>query len=185
MRRYLIIGSILLVLILIGFGLYFLFGREDTVPTPPGGTDFPIVDPSQGGTIPVTKVNDQNGAGVVVRDFLTNGTTVEDPANKGTYYLAGETGYCYPDGTCVRGAPATDFNIVYFPEDDSFVIALLSEPLGAARVAAEQFMLETLGISEAQLCILNYYVSTDSYVNPQFAGKNLGFSFCEGATRLP
>jgi len=49
----------------------------------------------------------------------------------------------------------------------------------------EQFMLKTLGISQQQLCALNYSVGVTRYVNEQYTAKNLGFSFCPGAVVLP
>lgn len=126
-----------------------------------------------------------DGTSITVQDFIDNGTAAEDRANPGNYYLAGGNGVCSDNGTCVEGAPATDFAVVYFSEDDSFIISLTQEPLGDARRHAEQFLMQTLGISEASMCALNYYLSTDGYVSTQYAGTNLGFSFCEGATQLP
>lgn len=125
------------------------------------------------------------GGTVATNDFINNGTTVPDTENPGNYYLAGSVGYCLSDGTCPSGAPASDFKVVYFSKEQAFAIGLTKEPIGQARQDAEQFMLSTLGISKADLCNLNYYIGTDNEVNPTYAGKNLGFSFCPGSVPLP
>ncbi len=157
----------------------------------------PVHPPSQT-TLPEAGPNNTNttaGAGtmtvkaklgpVVVTDFIHNGLTGPDTQNPGTYYLAGSPGYCLSDGTCPHGASATEFNITYDTKAQFFTIALVAEPLGTIRGKAERFLLNTLGISETQLCTLNYYVGTVSALNEQFAGRNLGFSFCPNATVLP
>jgi len=46
-------------------------------------------------------------------------------------------------------------------------------------------LLQQLGISEQDACRLRYSVSVPFSVNPLYSGKNLGFSFCPGATPLP
>jgi hypothetical protein len=125
------------------------------------------------------------GTPIAVRDFLKATTTTEDPQNKGTYYLAGSLGYCLPDGSCPSGAPADDFKVVYYAGPQSFTIALTKEPIGLARTDAEAFLEQSLGVGQDQLCALSYYVGTDVHVNAFYAGKNLGFSFCPGATALP
>ncbi|MDE1919618.1 MAG: hypothetical protein KGH56_02855 [Patescibacteria group bacterium] len=127
----------------------------------------------------------QDGSAVVVNDFIHNNMTIPDAANAGRYLLAGNLGYCLSDQRQCQAAPAENFNVYYNSAIQSFAIALTKEPIGQARAVMEQFLLSTLGITQQQLCSLNYLVSVPSYVNPQFSGKNLGFSFCPGATPLP
>jgi hypothetical protein len=152
-------------------------------------TNFPASTNNAGNSINITGktivLATASGQNVETRDFVSNGVTTEDPQNKGSYYLAGSIGYCMPDGTCPHGAEATDFHVVYYKDQNAFIIPLLSEPLGTARKNAEQFMLRTLGVSEQQLCSLNYQVLTTSYISANYAGQNLGFSFCPGAVQLP
>lgn len=123
--------------------------------------------------------------GIETNDFIHNGTTVQDAENPGQYYLAGSIGYCTPDGVCPTGAPSDEYHIVYFSQDRYFVIALLQEPLGKARLDAEQFLQNTLGINKTAMCAMKYYLSTQADTNANYAGKNLLFSFCPGATPLP
>jgi hypothetical protein len=125
------------------------------------------------------------GTPIVTKSFIANGVTSPDVENPGTYYLAGSPGYCLKDGTCPSGAPESNFIVTYDAPNQFFTIALTKEPLGAARIAAEQFLMSTLGVSQTQLCSINYYIGTVNAVNAIYAGKNLGFSFCPGATVLP
>ncbi len=127
----------------------------------------------------------ENGNTVMANDFIHNGVTKEDPQNTGNYYLAGSIGYCLSDGSCPSGATSTEYHIVYFSQDQSFIISLISEPIGQARIDAEEFLLKTLGLNQQQLCKLKYNVLTTSSVNSEYAGENLGFSFCPGAVALP
>jgi hypothetical protein len=116
-------------------------------------------------------ITSQSGSPIVTNDFIHNGVTTADPSNAGNYYLT--------------GASTNGYAIGYRTPAEFFTIALEKEPLGQTRVAAESFLLAALGISQSQLCSLNYYVGTDVQTNSFYAGKNLGFSFCPGATVLP
>lgn len=125
------------------------------------------------------------GKAIITKDFIHNGETIADVMNPGSYQLAGSLGYCLANGTCPGGATSTDFNISYNGTTQFFNIVLLKEPLSLSRNAAEQFLGTLLGISNDQLCSLKYFVGTPYYVNSFYSGKNLGFSFCPGATVLP
>lgn len=190
MKRTLIIALAALLVIGLFATAYVLITAkrsQTTVPDSAAPTSFPSSGSSGVVSNPGSTVNviGSDGSSIAVQNFVDNGTTIEDSANPGNYYLAGGNGVCTDDGNCIEGAPATDFAIVYFSEDNSFILSLTQEPLGDARRHAEQFLMQTLGISQASMCALNYYLSTDGYVSMQYAGTNLGFSFCEGATQLP
>jgi hypothetical protein len=129
-------------------------------------------------------IRTRSGATIMVPDFINNGVTVPQEGRPGIYHLAGSRGYCPPDSACPSGAPTTDFIVTYDSARQFFTIALTNEPLGTVRKEAEQFLLTTLGINEAQLCDLHYYLGTDIELNATFAGKNLGFSFCPGSVTL-
>lgn len=158
------------------------------------------VTPSSNNTTSVTSTNNnatsstnsgatmqiliRNGKSLVVKDFVHNGETAPDKVNPGYFYLAGSIGYCLGDGTCPSGYKTDDFSITYHNTDGHFNITLLKEPLAKSRSEAEVFMLDRLGISEALLCNTNYWIGTTELVNALYAGKNLGFDFCPGATGL-
>lgn len=153
-------------------------GTEPTRPL------FPSSGTNSGTAVATRPVPTQTGGTLTTRDFINNGTTIEDPSNPGAYYLAGSPGYC-PEGTNCPDELGQGFIVTYFPEDGSFIVALTEEPLREARERAERFLLSTLGISSAELCSLNAYVTTDAYTNERFAGASLGFSICSNAVQLP
>ncbi len=126
-----------------------------------------------------------SGGTIVTNDFIHNGVTIPDAANSGRYLLAGNLGYCITDSQKCQAGAVTNFNVFYDSTAGSFTIALLKEPLGQVRLEAEQFLMQTLGITQEDMCRLNYYVGTTAHVNPYYDSKNLGFSFCPGATVLP
>lgn len=115
-------------------------------------------------------------------DFMKDPATVKDSSNTGYYYLGYHTSQGASDTTAVNDPP---YVITYIDATKYFNIAILQEPIGPVRAAAEQYLLAHLGISEQQMCQLNYMVSVPDRVNSQFSSINLGFSFCPGATLLP
>lgn len=125
------------------------------------------------------------GGTLAVKDFIHNGETVADMNTPGSYVLAGSLGYCLSDGTCPHGATSTQFAISYTAQTQSFNIMLLKAPLGVARKAAEQFLVNRLGVAGQKLCELHYFIGTSYQVSTTYTAKNLGFSFCPGATALP
>ena len=72
-----------------------------------------------------------------------------------------------------------DFDIVYFPKGDEFLISILSSPFYPKRLEAEKKLLETLGISEKDACKLDVSITTPAFVNQNEAGINYGLSFCK------
>jgi hypothetical protein len=193
MKIRLIISVIILVLIC-GIILFFITGskKQSINSQTTSAIGFPVSTSTSNSasssnipTIQNQSIPLRDGSTANTKDFIHNGTTIEDPANQGTYYLAGSSGACNKDGSCPTAGTNKDYNILYYPAQNSFNIGIATEPLGPVRLEAEQYLMNALGISEQQMCELNYYVGTTVYVNPQYAGKNLGFSFCPGATALP
>jgi len=190
MKWYLIIGSAIVV---IGGVLALLFSgspKEDTATIPAPGLPMASSTTSTGGVSglsmePTVSFATPGGAVATVKNFIRNGETVPDVQNPGSYVLAGSVGYCLADGTCPSGASTTDFNISYNEQTHFFNIVLLKEPLGTVRLAAEQFLTDRLGLTGQEACNLNYFVGTPYWVNEAYDDKNLGFSFCPGATTLP
>lgn len=115
-------------------------------------------------------------------NFMTDPVTVKDPINPGYYYLGYHSYEGVPDPTATATPP---YVIEYIASTQYFNIALLQEPIGEERGEAEQYLMAHLGIPQNQMCQLNYTISVPDRVNSQYAGKNLGFSFCPGATVLP
>lgn len=186
-----IAGSVLLFLTaVIGVGAYFFIAgtREPAITEQvPVGIYFPSSGgtsggDSQGGTRSLTLAT---GKQIVVKDFLANGVTFADPANIGSYFLAGKLEYCLENGVC-PDTKTPNFSIMYLEADQSFSVSLNDEPLKSSRISAERYMMSALGISEEEMCNLTYALGTTVSVNETYGSiTNLGFSFCEGAVPLP
>jgi len=183
----------LFALVLIGFIAFWIFvgfGSKSAMTGPGGGS---VTFPSSG-NVPVSASNNlgqqqssitvigSGGVAIPTRDFLRASTTGEYP-NAGYYYLGYHTaGAGVVDPTATNNPP---YLIEYIKATQYFNIELLKEPIGETRSAAEQFLISNLSISQDQMCQLNYMVSVPDRVNSRYAGRNLGFSFCPGATKLP
>lgn len=191
MKWYVLIGvGVIVVVVIIAF---FVFsGEPELVPVVQTAPGLPVAGSvpqgtgtsgsSATGTLSFTT---RSGVVVTVKDFIHNGETVTDVQNPGSYVLAGSLGYCLADGTCPRGAVTEEFSISYSEKTHLFNIVLLTEPLGEIRHKTEQFLVGRLGLTEQQLCSLDYTVGAPYWVNEAYDSKNLGFSFCPGATKLP
>lgn len=156
-----------------------LSGSTTYVPTPGSATS------SSSGSTKTMAVGALDGGTVITNNFIHNGVTLSDASNKGRYLLSGNLGYCISDPKKCQAGTQTDFNIFYDSTYGSFTIGLLNEPLGQVRFSAEQSLMNTLGITQKDMCRLNYYVGTTYLVNTAYSDRNLGFSFCPGATTLP
>jgi hypothetical protein len=192
MKNPLIIGSMVLAVAVV-IGGFLLFKIATLSPTttpppatggisnttnPPGSTNVPPSGNNQGGTTttqpPLTVVGVSDSQ-VLVKDFKKDTSTVTSPNLPGHYFLAGGLN---PSAT---HAP---YSIMYVDADQSFNISLWTEPIGDVRKQAEQDLLNRLGIGEQDACFLRYSVLVPYSVSPLYSGKNLGFSFCPGATQL-
>ncbi len=122
------------------------------------------------------------GGTIQANNFINDPTTAKDPINQGYYYLGYHVNEGISDPTATDNPP---YIIEYISATQYFNIALLQEPIGWVREEAQQYLMAHLAITQTQLCRLNYMVSVPDRVNSQFSGKNLGFSFCPGATVLP
>lgn len=182
--NYALWGAIVLgVIVIAGLVIYLLMpAKPKPVVQPPSlpgaGTNTP-----QGSTSATTyTVPISSGLSVATKDFLHDPATVSDPNNPGYYYLGyhQSTG---PEDTTATDAPP--YVIEYIAQTHYFNIGLYQEPIGQARHDAEQYLLNTLGISQDAACALKYMVSVPDKVNSYYSGENLGFSFCPGAVQLP
>jgi len=154
---------------------------------PTGGTTVPGSGggaPGSGGSVVNTgaaiSINGQGGATIQVNNFIKDPATKKDTINPG-HYLLGTS----PSGNELTSTTtASAYSIQYIDSDQSFTIELLQEPIAGARSQAEQYLMTELGISQTDMCKLNYTLGAPWWVNQIYAGKNLGFSFCPGAAPL-
>lgn len=133
---------------------------------------------AQGGTI---AVRSYNGGVLQVKDFKSDPVTVKDPINTGHYYIGPHPYEGVPDPTVSDNPP---YIIEYIDADGSFTISLRVEPLAKTRLQVEKVLKEHLGLTEEQMCQLKFTMSVPNSVNSFYAGTDLGFSFCPGATPL-
>ncbi len=172
-----ILGLALITLLFAGSYLYVTW-TEPAPPEPVAGEPFPTLRDDQ------IALPTSLGEEVAANDFLNDGETKPDPANDGVYYLAGTIGYC-ADGLPCETVETADFTVKYDDNAKAFAVGIATEPIGEVRRRAEEFLAKKLGLTEDQMCALNYYVGTTYWVNETYAGVNLGWSYCPGATPLP
>ena len=140
--------------------------NNTTVVGTTGGTN--IVVPTTGGSTATT-------------NFLNDPAVVKDSINPGHYFIGPHPYIGIADSTATE---SPTYIIEYIQSDNSFTIGLLTEPIATTREDAERELTKVLGLGKDQMCQLNYMVSVPSRVNAIYSGKNLGFSFCPGATTL-
>jgi len=195
MKQGLIIAIGIGVVLLAGIGLFVLLQSSHTTPSPSSGTtgvntgtsggqnSTTVVTPGSGGTstspgqtqTSTISVASANGGSVQVNDFRNDPLTATTSNIPDHYFISGGLD---PNTT---GAP---YSIMYVNSDQSFTVSLWVEPIADTRHLAEQDLLQRLGISQQDACNLRYTVLVPYSVSPVYAGKNLGFSFCPGATKL-
>ncbi len=180
-----IISLIIVVLLAVGVGLFFWMSAPSNPQTPSNGTNtnglpnvpFPSNTSQNAPTGPMLTVQAIIGDPIVVQDFTKDVRTVTTSNIPGHYFIAGGI------DAYANNSPYSTF---YVTKDTSFTITILQQPLGSNRILAEQELMSKLGISQAAMCRLRYFVSVPKDVDATYAAKgNLGFSFCPGATQLP
>lgn len=173
------IGIIVLGAVLIVF--YFVFAPAPSSQTPAasGSTQLPVAGQTgaQGsfaGAASFT-VAGAGGNPIATLDFLHAPATNEDQKNQGLYHLNPPPG----------ASGASSYDVTYEASTQYFNISLLAEPIGQTRSLMERDLMAKLGVTEDQMCQLNYMVSVPYWVNEFYSGESLGFSFCPGAIALP
>ncbi len=183
-KTFIIVGVLGVIGVLFGVAVW-LTGSHKSAPTSPSSTQnvgLPVA-PAVQQTTTVTVITASSSEGwVQTVDFIHDPTTVKDSNNAGYYYLGYHTKQSTSDQTATTTPP---YLITYISATNYFNISLLQEPIGPVREEAEQYLMARLGITQEQMCQLDYMVSVPDRVNTQFSGRNLGFSFCPGATVLP
>lgn len=171
-RRTITIALVIIAIVAAGIAFLLLRNPSPSPSNPDTGSENPFGGSggNAGGGQPGLTVVQKDGTSVNVPDF----TKTDQPPIAGP-----DTGYQ------VSGSNASSFQILYFPNQSYFLVSLFSEPLGQTRLAAEAALRSKLGLSDSQLCALNIEVHTDAETNETYSGRDLGLSFCPGATALP
>jgi len=176
MKRFLIIFSILIALVVVGV-LIFIFVSKPSTPEPTNQSQqedpFGVVtgSGSNSGMVPLKL---DTGAIVYTQPFVPE----EQPDWAG------------PSGYQVAGTNESAFLITYIEPDAygsqaQFLINLQEEPLGQNRKDAESALRNSLRLTDSQICELDVQVWTAPGVSDVYSGRNLGLSFCDGSVKLP
>lgn len=175
-KTFIVVIAAIVLLVGVGFVVFFSRGPSSTDDIAQSDTvGFPI---AQNATAPVTpEKNLQQPLNLPTNDFLTSPDTYQDPVNAGYYSLGNPINQA--------ATSTTPYLIMYIESTRFFTIELVQEPIGEARTQAELYLEQRLGLSPSDLCKLNYTLSVPVSVSQEYAGRNLGFSFCPGATVLP
>lgn len=166
MKKLLLLIAIVILVVFAVMGIWAYLTRTNDVMEQEPPVTFPLEGPG-------SVRNEQQP-----RSILDFPDTKEDPENPGYYYLRYQT---FGDDA-VQEPP---YLIAYIAETQYFNIVLRTEPIGEVRKAVEDFLLQRLELTEDEMCRLNYTVAVPAFVNSEFSGTNLGFSFCPGAVPLP
>jgi hypothetical protein len=182
MNKFVIISGVVALIVLMAVAYVLISPEEDDGNFQTNGTtSFPIGSNGGGNGTSAAEtklIQTATGKNITVRNFIANDTTVTDPHNPGYYYLGNHFPF---DGSAQADPP---FTITYIESTQFFNIGIYAEPLGEVRKQAEQYLKNQLGISEEDMCTLNYSLSTTVHVNPYYGGTSLGFSFCKGSAAL-
>ena len=76
------------------------------------------------------------------------------------------------------------FTIVYYPNEKTFSINVLANPLQQSRSAAEAALLKDLGIDQGQACKLTVTTFVPFDVDQNASGRDYGLSFCPSGQPL-
>lgn len=179
MKTRIILIALVLLLIVGALAFFFMRPKEVTGPAPEPGNPFAnaVSEPSSPIVAPTT-----------LRETpLQNGTSVQipDPTR-----IPQEEGHTPAQGYVIAGGYDQSFRIIFYPAvpggKDRFLVAINREPLSASRSEAEASLRAYTGLTNPALCqLVDIQVWVNKDVNVQYAGRDIGLSFCEGAERLP
>lgn len=183
MNKKILIGALVCLILLLLFLIATTLFKQSEPSSPGSGGVFPTTTPVTTATTTTATLSipSAQGTAIVVRNFLVDPRTVADPVNSGYYYLGNHAPF---DGSTSTISAQMRYSILYIAQTGHFTITLLKEPLAQSRREAEVYLQDALGLSQEELCSLQYQLSVPNFVNTYFAGDSLGFSFCPGAIPL-
>lgn len=168
MKKLIILIVAVVLVIGIGITAWSLTHNSKNAPVQQSPVEFPT-----GGLATSSSVSAVN-----TDSLLQNPDVKEDTNNPGNYFIGNQ-----PDMSTEVGSKP--YIITYTAKTKYFNIVLTQEPIGEVRQNAEKYLMQILSLTEDQMCRLDYSVYTPTTVNDQYAGTNLGFSFCPNAVKLP
>ncbi len=179
-KIFIILGNIIFLLFLVG-GYFFwkLYseqtpktviipaGENTSVATTPRKTNPTVIVPAQKPAEGKRFVQTRNGGNLSVNDFLKSPKT--------TVYEEW--------GASLKEHPF--YTVLYFSNDQSFLISLTGGDLRTARIDGEKELLQNLGITQEEACQIKVAMTVPSNVNQKAAGQDYGLSFCPNGSPLP
>lgn len=176
---FLAVASVLLITTIGGFLLFSYMSEAEPVTTEIASDPFGAKDPFGSTVIPAKP----SGTGSQV----TESKATKDIYAKAASSLKSETGI---DGVYYRLLPPegddlySPYVIIISPAKQYVQMTIYGTPVGRYRKEAEKFLLNYFGISEADACTTPYLVVPSDDTNSEYAGTNVGLSFCPGSVRL-
>jgi hypothetical protein len=194
MRRTIIIFILILLLVLLGAGLYFLFFAGKTSQS--GLNSNP--HSGQSGTLPAPTINSSTSTDVgsitssssTLPDYLGQASDFFGPLPTtasltiGTAQGAVQVNNFYLSNPPVNQdedvviKQAADYYIVYDPSDSNFWLGISGTPFATWRPVAEADFLTTLGINQANACKLSVTSGVIYLPGNPADGQSLPLSFC-------
>ena len=159
MKKLLIILGIV-VLLLVVVGAFMVFNKSNSSPNQnTNNTQFPVSQNNGSGNgntqtntagVQLLHINTSNGNPIITKNFEIASSTIKDPSGDVYYYIAGGLN---------ENTTHAPYQIFYDSQHQYFGITLYKEPLGVNRKLAENELMQALGISQSQMCGLNYDIS--------------------------
>lgn len=161
------------IVVILCVGLYFFLKNENQANPEPDGVSFPSPVSTESTQQVIFSLKERSGGGSV--DF---GVIQQ----KDVQQLASD----YYKLFAPSNPSETPLYSMYFNESDQTVLIVLQrEPIALARQQAINRIKQELAISSNDaLCGVDISVITNSFVNPQFSGRELGIPGCPGAVAL-
>jgi len=89
------------------------------------------------------------------------------------------------DNRAILFARTEDYDMLFFPTDQGFIITLSQPDIQIARTHAEEDFLKILGINKQQACRLTVSLAVPVSISEKASGLDYGLSFCPGSKPLP
>ncbi|MBX9765587.1 hypothetical protein K2X83_03020 [Patescibacteria group bacterium] len=177
------VGSALLIATVGGFLLYGYLAPSETTLSDVASDPFAVRDPfgnvntSAPRQTAITAREDEVVISKTTKDVFARVASSTTPleGSDGTYYRL-----LPPNGT----ATSSPFVIIVSPGGNYIQITIYGTPVGRYRKEAERLLLNYFGISEDDACTIPYLVVPAYDTESEYAGTNVGLSFCPGSVKL-